>query len=184
MKLSHFTESNPQWTKSWDKRIQPTDSQYPLYRYQYLSRQSSHAPSHFPTKTSSDIFPHSPWTNIHTIWWRLQAWEQQTCRILSFRWFHFICWFVRNTLSVLTPPMKMEQSVPKRRHIKFRCRGIAQKKEYNIQNTAEVWNQDTCFFLIQFQNFSCITHIRSTYLWPHNVPLTVLTKHLSYMLPV
>jgi hypothetical protein len=29
-------------------------------------------------------------------------------------------------------PMKMEQSVPKRRHIKFRCRGITQKKEYSI----------------------------------------------------
>ena len=27
--------------------------------------------------------------------------------------------------------MKMEQSVPKRRHIKFRRRGIAQKKAYN-----------------------------------------------------
>jgi hypothetical protein len=29
-------------------------------------------------------------------------------------------------------PMKMEQSVPKRRHIKFRRRGITQKKAYNI----------------------------------------------------
>jgi len=29
---------------------------------------------------------------------------------------------------LLTPPMKMEQSVPKRRHIKFRRRGITQKK--------------------------------------------------------
>ena len=28
-------------------------------------------------------------------------------------------------------PMKMEQSVPKRRHIKFRRRGITQKKAYN-----------------------------------------------------
>ena len=27
----------------------------------------------------------------------------------------------------------MEQSVPKRRHIKFRRRGITQKKAYNIQ---------------------------------------------------
>jgi hypothetical protein len=53
-------------------------------------------------------------------------------------------------------PMKMEQSVPKRRiihllayedgtdsvpkrrHIKFRRRGITQKKTYNIQNTAKV----------------------------------------------
>jgi len=35
-------------------------------------------------------------------------------------------------------PMKMEQSVPKRRHIKFRRQGITQKKKYNIQNTANV----------------------------------------------
>jgi hypothetical protein len=35
-------------------------------------------------------------------------------------------------------PMKMEKSVPKRRHIKFRRRGITQKKAYNIQNTAKV----------------------------------------------
>jgi len=40
------------------------------------------------------------------------------------------------------PPMKMEQSVPKRRHIKFRHRGITQKKAYNIQNKAKVWNQE------------------------------------------
>jgi len=29
-------------------------------------------------------------------------------------------------------PMKMEQSVPNRRHIKFRRRGITRKKAYNI----------------------------------------------------
>jgi hypothetical protein len=40
-------------------------------------------------------------------------------------------------------PMNMEQkSVPKRRHIKFGRRGITQKKAYNIQNTAKVWNQE------------------------------------------
>jgi len=33
------------------------------------------------------------------------------------------------------------QSVPKRRHIKFRRRGITQKKTYSIQNTAKVWKQ-------------------------------------------
>ena len=36
------------------------------------------------------------------------------------------------------PPKKIEQGVPKRQHIKFRRRGIAQKKAYNIQNTAKV----------------------------------------------
>jgi len=34
------------------------------------------------------------------------------------------------------------QSVPKRRHIIFRRRGISHKKAYNIQNTAKVWNQE------------------------------------------
>ena len=38
--------------------------------------------------------------------------------------------------------MKMEQSVPKRRHIKFRRQGITQKKTYNKQNTAKVLNQE------------------------------------------
>ena len=38
--------------------------------------------------------------------------------------------------------MKMEQSIPKRRHIKFGRREIIQKKEYNIHNTAKVGNQD------------------------------------------
>ena len=36
-------------------------------------------------------------------------------------------------------------SVPKRRYIKFRRRGITQKKAYNIQNTAEVRNQESPF---------------------------------------
>ena len=36
------------------------------------------------------------------------------------------------------PTIKMEQSVLKRRHIKFRRRGITQKKAYNIQSRAKV----------------------------------------------
>jgi len=47
----------------------------------------------------------------------------------------------------LTLPMKMGQSVPKHWHIKFRCQRITQKKEYNIQNTAKVWNQESCLSL-------------------------------------
>jgi len=39
-------------------------------------------------------------------------------------------------------PMKMEQSVPKRRHINSRRRGITQKKAYNVQNTAKASNQE------------------------------------------
>ena len=41
--------------------------------------------------------------------------------------------------------MKMEQSVPKRRHIKFRRRGITQKKAYNIQNTVKVWKHEIIY---------------------------------------
>jgi len=45
-----------------------------------------------------------------------------------------------NTLSVSFShlSMKTEQSVPKRRNIKFRRRGITQKKAYNIQDKAKV----------------------------------------------
>jgi len=39
------------------------------------------------------------------------------------------------------------QSVPKRWHIKFRRRGITQKKTYNIQNTAKVLNQEKVLLL-------------------------------------
>jgi hypothetical protein len=49
--------------------------------------------------------------------------------------------FIVGVSRELTPPMNMEQSVPKRRYIKFRPQGITQKKEHNIQNTARVWNQ-------------------------------------------
>jgi len=38
-------------------------------------------------------------------------------------------------------------SVPKRRHIKFRRRGITQKKAHKIQNTSNVINQEYCSFV-------------------------------------
>jgi hypothetical protein len=46
-------------------------------------------------------------------------------------------------------------SVPKRRHIKFRRRGITQKKTYNIQNMVKVWNQETvkCIHNYNFQHW-------------------------------
>ena len=42
------------------------------------------------------------------------------------------------TDSVPKLPMKMEQSFPKRRHIKFRSQGITQNKAHNVHNTAKV----------------------------------------------
>jgi len=88
--------------------------------------------------------------------------EKETCRRLSiyasymqtlstlcaFFWviprrLNFICRrFGALFLFHLHRPMKMEQIVPKRRHIKFRRRGIIQKKAYRIQNRAKVWNQE------------------------------------------
>jgi len=46
----------------------------------------------------------------------------------------------RNTRSVSSSqaPLNMEQSVPKRRHIKSIRQVITQKKAYNIQSTAKV----------------------------------------------
>jgi len=62
--------------------------------------------------------------------------------------------FLRNTVCTYTAYEDGIESVPKRRYIKFRSQGIAQKKEYNIQNTAKVWNQEeTCFFYFNSKIF-------------------------------
>jgi len=45
--------------------------------------------------------------------------------------------------------LKMEQGVSKRRHIEFRRWGFAQKKDYNIQNTAKVWNQEWIYLYLE-----------------------------------
>jgi len=66
--------------------------------------------------------------------------------------------------------MKMEQSVPKRRHIKFRRRGTNQKKEYSIRNTAKV-------LLIQFSYIPA----RDEYKWCF-VRTTVRTFHFGNVL--
>ena len=56
------------------------------------------------------------------------------------------------------------QSVPKRRHIKFRRRGITQKKTYNTQNVAEVWNQEcpVLFFFLSRNNLERQPHAMKT----------------------
>ena len=54
---------------------------------------------------------------------------------------------IKKDFFLFTPPMKMEQSVPKRRHIKFRSRRITQKKEYSIQNRATVWDQECARYM-------------------------------------
>jgi len=65
-----------------------------------------------------------------------------------------------NTLSIspqlfflLTPPMKMGQCVPQRHHIKFRCWGNAQNKEYNKGNCClKFVHQLTYWWLWRCQN--------------------------------
>ena len=79
----------------------------------------------------------------------------------------------RNTLSVAsswasTCPWRWNrQSVPKRRHIKLRCRGITQKKTYNKINWFKALKSD---IQMGFQN--CPRVYCATLLW---------TDHLSVM---
>jgi len=58
-------------------------------------------------------------------------------------------------------PMKMEQSVPKRWHIKFRRWGITQKKAYNIQNTAKVWNREETAASLELRKWMKVSQVES-----------------------
>jgi hypothetical protein len=66
---------------------------------------------------------------------------------------------------LLTPLMNMEQSVPKRRHKKFRRRGIIQQKEYDIFTipvSTSAWRRtadfNNYFFLFKRdRNLLCLT---------------------------
>jgi hypothetical protein len=51
---------------------------------------------------------------------------------------------IRRWITHTYSPMKMEQrqSGPKRWHLNYRRRGITQKKAYDIQNRAKVWNHE------------------------------------------
>ena len=64
--------------------------------------------------------------------------------------------------------MQMEQSVPKRRYIKYRRQGITQKKAYNIQNKAKVWNQEeiTSTRCVTTQKSAVLRFIRYLFLDP------------------
>jgi len=56
--------------------------------------------------------------------------------------------------------MKMEQSVPKRRHIKFRLRGIAQKKAYKTWRQFEI--QKKCKFEKNYDISCCDKNRKQT----------------------
>ena len=67
---------------------------------------------------------------------------------------------------------------PVKRIWKFRRRGITQKKSYNIQNTAKVWNQISCFCHIFREPLS--QHVRSTS-WRQQVQTpAVMTKTFNF----
>jgi len=60
-----------------------------------------------------------------------------------------------NLVSLHTyPPMKTEQSVPKRRHIKFRRRGITRKKPYNIERT-RFWASCDEQHSVTYKSYAC-----------------------------
>jgi len=83
-----------------------------------------------------------------------------------------IAWANRPTFSNLVilhiyPPIKMEQTeCSETSAYKIHTPAITQKKAYNIQNTAKVWNQE-CFKFITSKGFSDCKHItdRQTYVY-------------------
>ena len=101
-----------------------------------------------------------------------------TCPLFCVRWIQFqVChppsyWlrlFPSQTFSCINTPTFLKpssfftptclwicnrQSVPKRRDIKFRRRGITRKKAYNIQDTAKVWNQK-CEIIFTNSSINC-----------------------------
>jgi hypothetical protein len=55
--------------------------------------------------------------------------------------------FLKHSYSTPIHPWRWNrQSVLKCWHVKFRCRGITQKKAYNIQNMVKVWNEENFIF--------------------------------------
>jgi len=99
---------------------------YPSLRLNEVRCLESVGRSETIARTNYSWFPNFAvfWMLYYFIWvipWRLNF----MCRRFGTQ-FHLFRW-----CNLLIPPMKMEQSVPKRRHIKFRRRGITQKKNYN-----------------------------------------------------
>jgi hypothetical protein len=73
------------------------------------------------------------WFQTFALFWMLYAYFWVIPRRLNFicRLFGTLCLIHLHRRVGSYLPMKMEQSIPKRQHIKFRRRGITQKKAYN-----------------------------------------------------
>ena len=91
-----------------------------------------------------------------------------------FRRFGTLCLFHLHRHRHLPAYKDGTDSFPKRRHIKFRRRGITQKKAYNIQNRAKVWNQENSLpvnmvFILQntliLIEINSFIHSKFTALW-------------------
>jgi hypothetical protein len=86
--------------------------------------------------------------------------------------------------------MKMEQSVPKRRHIKFRRRGITQKKIYSLCMFIDIVCLQHLIFTLNSYFSSCIVanpfSSVTSGLYLHIPMSRVLFLHLylSYFLPL
>jgi len=134
-------------SKSWkpllhklkERRQPPKTQQFDLYHpmahpnmrptsFTYASVASMWVITHYSIFLYSD----SPLTCHHPSYW---------LRLFSSQTFSHINTPTFSKLVILHtyPPMKMEYTeCLKRWHIKFRCRGISQKKAYKIQNMAKV----------------------------------------------
>jgi hypothetical protein len=73
----------------------------------------------------------------------------------------------------------MEQSVPKRRHIKFRCQRITQKKAYNIQNTAKFEINNTILHCVKSQNSADLIYTAAG-TWNHTCIILATGNDFEY----
>jgi len=96
--------------------------------------------SHFQSQVNS-------WFQTFTVSWRLYGFFWVIPQSLN-----FICQRFGTVCSIFIGrwvlPMKMGQCVPKRRHIKFRRRGITQKKAYNRWNLLQY---SLCAVLVKYR---------------------------------
>jgi len=93
---------------------------------------------------------------LYSISYLLYAFFWVIPRCLNFICWHFgtLCLFhLHRQVGVKNVPMKMEQTeCSETSAYKFRCQRITQKKAYNIQNVAKVWNQEY-FILTSLHHF-------------------------------
>jgi len=72
----------------------------------------------------------------------------------------------------------MEESVPKRQHMEFTRRGITQKKEYNVQNTEKVWNQNSPSFFSDKRKEGTHSVVRMYIVWVLHLMVKMVTIRL------